>query len=160
MDIEQWANQPSRTIDEVLDVLDAVAADGDIDAPDPPTLRPWCSTKTAARCRIPYIPLAAVVHAWGDGDRSWSSVVDEYRLDPDLSPWEALQRLDPVIRDVAPHPDVADAAWELREWLIAEEHSYSQIRWLFDVTENEPTTDLPTLRKRAVVAAAELQAQG
>ena len=149
LDVERWANQPTRTVDEVLEVLDAVRSTDDVELPEEPSIRAWCDPKAVATCRIPYIPLAAVVHAWGDRDRAWSDVVSEFDLAEGLSSWDLLRRVDPAIRDLPPPEGVRDAAWQLRSWQGLQSTSVAPVRWLFAVTEESPQTSLRTLLRRA-----------
>lgn len=45
MDVERWANQPARTADEVLAVLNTVDEAEDISAPESGGMRPWCNPR-------------------------------------------------------------------------------------------------------------------
>lgn len=151
MDLEQWANQRPRTAEEVLEALEAVPEDEDVPVPAAPVVRPWCDAKVISRCRIPFIPLAAVTHAWGDMDRPWSDVAGEFGLTAELTSWELLRRIDPTIRDTTASAPVAEVAWDLRRWkgLDPLSDSFSTARWLFSVAEADSSVTLEGLRDRA-----------
>lgn len=158
IEVERWANQPSRSLDEVLTVLDAVGTSDDVPVPDKPSLGPWCDPPTIATCRSPYIPLTALVHAWGDPHRRWSEVVAEFDLQPNMTSRELLLRLDPAIRDKTPAADVQSNGWRLRHWMTLQSENTAPVRWLFAVTRTDPETDLHGLQERATAGIA-LQAK-
>lgn len=159
LDVERWANQPTRTLDEVLEVLDSVQSTDDIEVPEAPLMRPWCDPKIVATCRIPYIPLAALVHAWGDRARPWSELVAEFELVPDLSSWDLLRRVDPAIRDLPAPQGVQDSARQLRVWQGSQSASVAPVRWLFAVTDDLPEATLDALLQRADEASIAAQVE-
>ncbi|WP_425413684.1 DUF6197 family protein [Nitriliruptor alkaliphilus] len=154
VNVEQWANQPSRTLEEVIGALHAVPVADDLPIPPSPSLRPWCDPKVASRCRIPYIPLAALVHAWGDRDRPWSDVARSFELVAAMSSWDLLRAIEPSIRDAAPAEEVADIAWTLRGWKSLVAESAAPSRWLHSVAEDDPTITLTQLWDQASEAVA------
>lgn len=151
VDAERWANQGARTLEEVLRALDAVSEDEDLPVPAVPTRRAWCDPKVVTRCRVPFVPLAAVTHAWGAMDRPWFEVADELGLTAELTSWELLRKIDPVIRDAPAQAPVADVAWDLRRWKGLDERSdaLASAKWLFTVTSSDPSVTLHDLRARA-----------
>jgi hypothetical protein len=153
-DPEQWANQPTRTLAEVLEVLDAVPVAADVPVPPEVSLRPWCDPKVVSRCRIPYIPLAAIVHAWGDLDRAWSDAVQPFELTAEMSSWDLLRTIEPAIRHETPGDGVAETAWMLRRWKGAVADTVAPARWLHTVIEGDPSITLRQLRDRATDAVA------
>ena len=159
LDVERWANQPTRTVEGVLEVLDSVQSTDDVEVPQAPSMRSWCDPKVVATCRIPFIPLAAVVHAWGDRERPWSELVAEFQLARDLSSWELLRRVDPAIRDLPAPQGVQDAARQLRAWQGSQSASVAPVRWLFAVTDDSPETTLNALLQRADEASAAAQVE-
>ena len=159
LDVERWANQPTRTAEEVLEVLESVQSEDDVEVSEAPSMRSWCDPKIVVTCRIPYIPLAALVHAWGDRERPWSDLVAEFRLAPDLSSWDLLRRVDPAIRDLPAPQGVQDAARQLRAWQGSQSASVAPVRWLFAVTDDSPETALDSLLQRAGDARAPAQVE-
>lgn len=149
MDAERWANQPSRTLDEVLAAIEAVPEEQDVDVAASVSLRPWCDPTTAGKCRIPFVPLACLVHGWGDPTRGWSATADRLGLTPASTSWDVLDRLEPEIRGVPAPEATAASAWALRRWMGLDETATSPVRWLFDVTADDPTASLSKLTERA-----------
>lgn len=160
MNVEQWANQSGRRLEEVLQALDAVSSDEDVPVPSAPTLRPWCDPRVVSRCRVPFIPLGALAHAWGDADRPWSDVAEEVSLTEEMTSWDMLRRIDPVIRDTPPAAGVSHAAWVLRAWKILQYESLSPARWMLLMAAEDPSVTLEQLLGRAQeeIDAAERQA--
>lgn len=148
VDAERWANQPSRTVDEVLAALDAVPEERDVQPLDEVSLRPWCDPSIQVTCRIPFVPLASLVHAWADPTRGWSETADRLGLTPDMTSWDLLDRLEPQIRDVTPPEGVARSAGLLRDWMVAH-GATSPARWLFEVAAVSPAISLEELDHRA-----------
>ena len=146
-DAERWANQSGRTLDEVLSVLDAGCSEGDIDAPSQLTMRPWCNPKTVSTCRVPFIPLAATVHAWTMHGGTWADISGRYGLTRSTTSWQSLDAIEPDIRDSAPPPDVYEQAMALRAWMRDGPDTTNASTWLFAVCEE--TTELPELLDRA-----------
>lgn len=149
MDAERWANQPSQTLEEVLAAIDAVPEEQDIQLLEKVSLRPWCDPSSPATCRIPLVPLACLVHGWGDPSRGWSETADRLGLTPASTSWDVLDRLDPEIRGVPAPEGTAQTAWLLRQWMGLEEASTSPVRWLFETTADEPAVPLSKLAQRA-----------
>lgn len=158
MDAERWANQPLRTLEEVLAALDAVPEDRDVQPLEEVSLRPWCDPSYPATCRIPYVPLACLVHGWGDPERGWSETADRLGLTPNSSSWDVLDRLEPEIRHVPAPEGTAETAWLLRRWTVLEDVSTSPVRWLFEATSDEPSIPLSELVQRAQEAIETHQA--
>ena len=148
MELERWANQPSRTLEEVLEALTAVPDSADVPPPQELSPRPWCKLTVASTCRIPFVPLAALIDAWEDHERPWSQVRDQYGLEPGVSVWEVLRRVDPVIRQRPSSSSVHEDALLLREYMAKTEDA-DPVRWLDTVTAGEAGSDLVTLREVA-----------
>ena len=149
MDAERWANEPSRTLEQVLAAIEAVPEEQDIQLLENVSLRPWCDPSSPATCRIPFVPLACLVHGWGDPTRGWSETADSLGLTPASTSWDVLDRLDPEIRGVPAPEATAQNAQLLRRWMGLDEISISPVRWLFDVTADEPGASLSELTERA-----------
>ncbi len=149
MDVERWANEPSRTLEEVLTALDAVPEHQDVHPPELVSLRPWSRPSVLATCRLPFIPLACLVHGWDDPTCGWSQFAGRLELTPDSTSWALLDRLEPEIRDVTPPEGVAETAWLLRQWMVLDGLSSSPVRWLFEITADEPDVCLTELVGRA-----------
>ena len=148
MDAERWANQ--RPLEEVLAALDAVPEEQDVQPLEAVTLRAWCRPSSQSTCRIPFIPIACLVHGWGDPARGWSETADRLGLTPGSSSWDVLDRLEPEIRYLAPPENLDETASLLRKWMVdVDAASTSPVQWLFDVTANEPSTALTKLAQRA-----------
>ena len=157
MDAERWANQRSRTLEDVLAALDAVPEEQDPQATGEVSLRPWCNPSIPATCRIPFVPFACLVHGWGDPARGWVETAVRLGLTPESSSWDVLNRLEPEICDSAPPEGVAETAGLLRRWMVLDGASTSPVHWLFGVTASEPVVSLTELTKWAqeAIEAAE-----
>lgn len=147
IDVEQWANHANRSLDEVLTALNAGRGEGDIEAPEALTMRPWCDPKVVSTCRVPFVPLAVTVQAWtARGDR-WRDVAARYDLTPSSTSWQTLDAIEPDIRDVEPPPDVRGVAMALRVWMRLQSDTANSTSWLFTVCGQ--STELPELVDRA-----------
>lgn len=151
VDAEHWANQPSRTLDEVVAALDAGRGEGDIDAPVELTMRPWCNPKVVSTCRVPFVPLAATIQAWTMRG-GWDAMVTRYSLTPSTTSWQTLDAVEPDVRDVAQLEGVYGPAMTLRAWMRLQSDTANSTMWLFTVC-NE-STELPELVDRAEAAIA------
>lgn len=147
MDAEQWANQASRSLDEVLAALDAGYEDGDIAPPETLTMRPWCNPKVVSTCRVPFVSLAVTVHAWAAHGGPWADFVTDYELGPSLTSWQMLDTIEPALRDVEPSPDVHHVAMTLRAWMRQQSDTANSTRWLFAVCDEN--SELAELVERA-----------
>lgn len=147
---ERWSSSKGRTKAEILNVLDsALDAGEDIAAPESVTMRPWCTTKLVRTCRIPFVPLAALVHSWGDRGGKLRGLLDQYGIDATTDPWTILDRVDPEIRDLPAPQDVGGIADHLRSCMHAvEPEIYSPARLL---SELDPRLTLDGIRKQSVV---------
>lgn len=148
MELERWANLPSRTLEEVLEALTAVPDSADVPPPQELSPRPWCKLTVASTCRIPFVPLAALIDAWEDPKRPWSQVRDQYGLEPGVSVWEVLRRVDPVIRNRRSRSSVRQDAVLLRAYM-AQSEDVDPVRWLDSVEARDAGSDLVTLREVA-----------
>lgn len=156
MDAERWANQAERTLEEVLAALDAVPDSDDVTPPGELQLRPWCDVRAASTCRVPYVPLAALVHGWGPPQqRSWSSMVEHFGLTVGMTSWSLLDRIDPDIRQIPPPPEVAETAAVLRRWMALDDDATAPVEWLFRVTENATGQSLEDLHRQAIEAVTQ-----
>lgn len=149
-DVERWANQSGRTLDEVLAVLDTGCSEGDVDAPGQLTMRPWCNPKIVSTCRVPFIPLAATVHAWKMHGGTWADTAARYGLARSTTSWQSLDAIEPDIRDSTPPPDIYAQTMTLRAWMRDGSDATNASRWLFAVCEQ--TTELLELLERALGA--------
>ena len=144
-DLERWANQPGRTLTEVLDALDAVPASEDVPAPPSITRRSWCHPDTVATCRLPFVPLGMIVLAWGDPERPWEEVVGQFGLTPEMTSWDLLRRLDPPTRHAPSPPDLRGQVRNLHKRMSAQTTALSPVGWLFASAEGEPGLPLTKL---------------
>lgn len=126
-----WSNEPQRSLAEVLEVLSAAAAKGDLRGPAVVRMRPWCKASDQFTCRIPFIPLAALMHAWKLAPVPLQAFVDRYDLKPSMDPWALLDLVDPDIVGTEPPEGIADAAGELRavmeRWPTGQIHNPSHL---------------------------------
>jgi hypothetical protein len=152
MDAERWANQPDRTLEEVLAALDAVAADQDVPLPREVRKRPWCDPRTITTCRVPFVPLAALVHGWGSPQEPWTNVVERFGLVRQMTSWDLLDRIDPQIRDLPAPAEAAVIAAALRGWMSRQDEYVAPVSWLFSVTADDPEMSLNDLHEHAVEA--------
>jgi hypothetical protein len=136
IDAEQWSNQAGRTIEEVLAALDAAGSEGDIEAPAQLTMRPWCNPKIIRTCRIPFIPLAAIVQAWAAHEGTWQDIAARYDLTPSTTPWAMLEIIDPDIRNIAA-TNVHEGASTLRAWMEQQTDIASPVKWMFSVCSED-----------------------
>jgi len=145
---EGWSSSKGRTKAEILNVLgSALDAGDDIAAPEPVTMRPWCTTKLVRTCRIPFVPLAAVVHAWSHRGGKLRGLLDHFEIDGTTDPWTILDRVEPEIRDIPAAEDTGDIADFLRGRMhAAEPEIYSPARLL---AELDRQLTLDGLRDRA-----------
>lgn len=150
---EVWSSSKGRTKADVLDVLNsALGAGDDIAAPETVTMRPWCTTKLVRTCRIPFVPLAALVHAWSHRGGKLRDLLDHFEIDATTDPWAILDRVEPQIREVRAAEDVADIADFLRSRMHdAEPEIYSPARLL---SELDPRLTLDGVRKQSVTESA------
>lgn len=156
---ERWANQKDRSLEEVLDVLDAAGGDGDVELPPEVTLRPWCDPTVVSRCRIPYIPLAAVVHAWTLDGGSLKELLGRYEIRADTPSWTVLEIVDEHIAHTQPADAVEDLAWNLRVWMDSESSAVSLAsKWLWELTEKHAGVTYPELVDVAAEVTEELEA--
>lgn len=145
---EGWSSSKRRTKAEILNVLDrALDAGGDIAAPQSVTIRPWCTTKLVRTCRIPFVPLAAVVHAWAHRGGGLQDLLEHFGIDAMTDPWILLDRVEPEIRDLPAAENAADIADFLRSRMhAAEPEIYSPARLL---AELDPLLTLDELRDQS-----------
>ena len=144
-DLERWANQPGRTLTEVLDALDAVPASEDVPVPPSATRRPWCHPDTVATCRLPFVPLGVIVLAWEDPERPWAEVAGQFGLTPYVTSWDLLRRLDPQTRHAPPFPGLRRQVHNLHKRMSAQITALSPVGWLFASAEGEPGLPLTRL---------------
>jgi len=155
-----WANQTGRTLPEVLAVLDSAGAEGDVDAYPTMTLRPWCHLNMVSTCRIPYVPLAAVVHAYKLRSGSLTDLLAEFEIDAKTDPWTILDRIEPTIVETDSPDGVREMADTLRLMMHANPPIFTPSRVLVMVAEGEPTTGLHNIDEhwRAIATAADAKA--
>jgi hypothetical protein len=155
MDVERWANQADRTVDEVLAVLEMVDNAEDVLAPESGGMRPWCDPRQVTTCRLPYIPLAAFTHAWLlHGPRTpLQELLYRYGLGPTTTSWDLLDRIDPEIRSATVDANrVRAVAVELRQWMRSSGEEVTAAKWLRAVAADEPDSSLDDLELRAIDA--------
>lgn len=142
VDAERWSNAAGRTRQEVIDLLLGCAED-DVDVPSAATLRPWCDPSLLRTCRVPFVPLAALVHAWSARSASVAEIVEHFGLAETTDPWTLLDRVDAEIAfteapdDVAAKADVFRGAMASR---VPELHSPCALLCL--LVEHSPAADL------------------
>lgn len=150
---EGWSSSKGRTKADVLTALDsALGAGDDIAAPESVTMRPWCTTKLVRTCRIPFVPLGALVHAWGPRGGKLQGLLDHFEIDATTDAWTILDRVEPEIRNVPAVQDVADIADYLRGCMHdAEPEIYSPALLLAGL---DPRLTLDGVRKQSVLESA------
>lgn len=150
---EGWSSSKGRTEADVLAALDsALDAGDDIAAPESVIMRPWCTTKLVRTCRIPFVPLGALVHSWGHRGGELQDLLDHFEIDETTDPWTILDRVEPGIRDMPASEDVADVADFLRSRMhTAEPEMYSPALLL---VATNPRLTLDGLRQQSVLASA------
>ncbi len=156
---ERWANQSGRTKAEVLAVLDGGLGQGDVDVPAIVTLRPWCNPGLVRTCRIPFVPLAAFVHAWALREATITQVLKHFEIDARMNPWEFLDRIEPDIR----HTDAADSvvpiAETLRSWMAMQRPEiYLPSRLFCEIAASDPALRVDGVMELAATSMARLQA--
>jgi hypothetical protein len=116
--VELWVNDKERTRAEVVDRLRSARTA--VVRPEPFMLRPWCRLSLVRTCRIPYVPVASVLHVWLSGRRPLGRVLDEMVIERGTDPWEVLRRAD-AVAGALPSPDgVADCADAVRVWMLGQ----------------------------------------
>lgn len=146
-DPEGWADQASRTAVEVIAACEAAAAAGDVDVPGAVTLRPWCRTASVFTCRIPFIPLATVVHWWLTHPGPVGALVDTFDLGDVPDPWTLLDRVEPAAgretSGAAMVEEIRTTAVLLRDWVHAQEPEVVTATQVFlRAADADPTMDL------------------
>lgn len=140
---ERWSNTSGRMKQEVIDVLRQVAGRGDLETPDPPTLRPWCDPSLVRTCRVPFVPLAAVVHAWALTPGTVAEQVRRLGIEVTTDPWTLLDRAEAEIAFTDPPDDVGKFAGAFRASLAAQvPEMYSPAVLFCEMAEADPTADL------------------
>ena len=164
-----WSNRPERTWSDIKSLL-ASSPGLAFEVPGDLTLRPWCTPKLVSSCRIPFVPVAAVVHfALAQmPEASLGQVLERFEIVAGLDPWELLRIVDPTIRSSMAPPGVGllagrivDVAVRRSEELAAADPlmsgaliSSAQVLWLTagdpelrDVAVSELESLLPAARK-------------
>jgi hypothetical protein len=138
-----WSNEPQRKLSEVLDVLETAAAGGDVAAPELVRLRPWCDPSKQFTCRIPFVPLAALMHAWKLNPCPLDKLVGDYDLEMFMDPWVLLERVEPDIVDTSSPGGVAEDAAKLRlgmkHWPIGP--IYSPTKLFVTIAATDPSLE-------------------
>lgn len=114
----RWADRAGRTTGELLTAFDQARRDGDVKPPPAVTLRPWSRPNVQRTCKVPFVPLAVVLHAWSLDGGTLSELWSRYDLHG-ATTWELLDRLEPR---VAHRPDpggIAAGAELVRSWMAA-----------------------------------------
>lgn len=122
---ELWSNEPDRTVTQIIDALRSAV--GDIAVPETPfERRPWSKPGTVSTCRIPFVPLASVIHVWLAEQVPLRQVLDDLNLRMGSDPWEILRAADPVARNLPEPTDVRVVADEVKKWMsdqVPQRHS-------------------------------------
>lgn len=117
-------------------------------------LRPWCDPKLVRTCRIPFVPLAAVLHAWEHREAGLEDVLGEFSVVATTDPWTILDRVEPLIREVKASKQVPVVADLLRSWMHeVEPQTQSPAQLLCGIAAlhgNLSLDDLATLTSRTV----------
>ena len=150
---ERWSNASGRTRQEVVDLLSDCAKD-DMAVPSTATLRPWCDPSLIRTCRVPFVPVAAVVHAWSAVACSVAEIVDRFELEKSTNPWTMLDRVDAEIAFTDP-PDGVTAHAEVFRAAMAAQHPeiHSPSAFLWWLLEHDPKATLETAVTIAQVSA-------
>lgn len=107
-DLERWWPAAS--------VADREALIAQIDVPEVPlALRPWIDRRVQWGTRIPFVPLAAFLHAMAAGShKTVTKTAGAYGITPGTTPWELLEVLDDHIAGAAAPEDLPVVASGLR----------------------------------------------
>lgn len=153
---ERWSNTSGRTRQEVVDLLSDCAKD-DMAVPSSPTLRPWCDPSLIRTCRVPFVPVAAVVHAWSSMACSVAEFVDRFDLQKTTDPWTLLDRVDAEIAFTDPPDGVAAIAEVFRAAMAAQDPEiYSPSALLWWLLEHDPKAELETAVTLAQTSAGKV----
>lgn len=140
---ERWSNRSGRTKQEAIDVVRQVSADGDMDLPDAATLRPWCDPSLVRTCRVPFVPLAAVVHAWALRPGTVKELVRRLDVEATTDPWTLLDRAEAEIAFTDSPENVSEFAGVFRSSMAAQvPEMYSPAALLCEMASAVPTADL------------------
>lgn len=120
-------------------VADRQAVIGEVDVPDVVVaLRPWVDGRVQWGTRIPFVPLAAFLHAMAAGShKTVAAAADAYGIARGTTPWEVLEALDDHIADAPVSEDLLVVAAGLRlafhDQPDDETTMYNPTRWLLEL---------------------------
>lgn len=130
-DLERW--WPAAPVE------DREALTAELDVPDVPlALRPWIEPRVQWGTRIPFVPLAAFLHAMDVGShKTVATTADAYGITTGTTPWELLEALDDQIADAPVPDDLPGVASGLRlafnDQPDDETTVYNPARWLLEL---------------------------
>jgi hypothetical protein len=145
---DRWIDRRGRSRSQIIDILNRATDDADIDGPSTLTLRPWIRPSLLRTCRVPFIPLAVLFHAWQQDGGGLADALARDGLTAETTAWELLDRIEGRIAHT-PAPDgVYEATEACRNWMRRQQPLpwTSPCRFLVHACTQVPDADLAELR--------------
>lgn len=133
VDGDGWCAAAGRRQAEVVGVLSRAAGDGDVEV-GPVRLRVWSDPGLSRTCRVPYVPLAVVTHAWAVEPCGLAELLDRFEVTSATDPWDLRDLVEPAVVEVDAPGQVREIAEALREQMkahVPETHSPAAYLWTF-----------------------------